>query len=228
MPRVAEGRDRVADPGPGPPGSQPRSIRSAPSAGEPLGLAEQIASRDEPRGVVDLGEDLDVERAVALEPRVGLAEEAGQVAQVLGAELDGDAPPSRRPARGRPGSGRAGSRGRSPAGPRGGGATHFGGHQGGHRDRQDGHLGREPRLRRQLVEHLPERELGQAAGDEQDAAGSRAVRSGSPWPVLRGEEGWGRRPSGTVPPLILSRPAIHCPAAAGGLTTTYCLSLYMM
>ena len=38
--------------------------------------------------MVDLGEDLDVEGAVALEPVVGLAEEPGEVAEVLGAELD--------------------------------------------------------------------------------------------------------------------------------------------
>ena len=40
-------------------------------------------------------------------------------------------------------------------------------HQGGHGDRQDGDLGREAGPRRQVVEHLPQREFRQAAGHEE-------------------------------------------------------------
>ena len=42
-------------------------------------------------------------------------------------------------------------------------------HQCGHRDRQDGDLGHETGARGQVVEHLPQGELGQAAGDEEEA-----------------------------------------------------------
>ena len=42
----------------------------------------------EPRGVVDLGEDLDVERTVTVSSGVGPPEEPGKVAEVFGAEID--------------------------------------------------------------------------------------------------------------------------------------------
>ena len=67
-------------------------------------------------------------------------------------------------------------------------------HQGRHRDRQDGDLGLEPGARGQVVEHLPEGELGQAAGDEQDAAVVAARRrrgvpsSSSSAPYCRGPD----------------------------------------
>ena len=150
-----------------PSGSQPRSIRSAPSRDEPMGLVEQRLA-GEARGVVDLGEDLDVERAVAFEAGIGLAEVAGQVEQVLGTELDGD--PRLLDDRREVAPAVAGEddavdprRDLQVAG------DPAGRHQGGDRDRQDGHLGPEARARGELLEHLPQRELGQATRDEEQA-----------------------------------------------------------
>ena len=71
----ASRRAATASPTPaqGPPGSQPRSIRSAPSPSEPRGAGEQLVAI-QPGGVVDLGEDLDVVGPVTFEPRRRLAE----------------------------------------------------------------------------------------------------------------------------------------------------------
>ena len=127
--------------------------------------------------MIDLGEDLDVEGAVAFLPARSLAEVAGQVAQVFGAELDRDLPrllPHGRqvaPAvTGKDHPVDAGGNLEVPADP-------LRRHQGGHRDRQDGDLGDEPGARGQLVEHLAEGELGEPAGDEEDA-GRRFLFSG--------------------------------------------------
>ena len=69
------------------PGSQPRSITSAPSSRRRLRLGQQLVER-QPRGVVDLGEDGDVVGAVIGGAVRLAAEEVGQVAQVLRAALD--------------------------------------------------------------------------------------------------------------------------------------------
>src|SRR5208282_1013137 len=45
-------------------------------------------------------------------------------------------------------------------------------HQRGDRDRQDGDLGNKASTRSQFVEHLPQGELSQAAGDEEEAGKS--------------------------------------------------------
>src|SRR5437773_1526692 len=45
------------------------------------------------------------------------------------------------------------------------------GEQGGDGDRQDGDLGLEPGVRRQVRQHAPQRRLGELAGDEQDPRG---------------------------------------------------------
>ena len=139
--------------------------------------------------MVDLGEDLDVEGAVVLEATIGLAEIGGQVPQVLGTE--NDLRPRLRDDVGQiapavPGQDDAvDPRGhlempRDPAGR----------HQRGDGDRQHGDLGFDTVSRREVSEDLAERELGQAAGDEQEPP--RTARSPDRPPVdaddLPGEE----------------------------------------
>ncbi len=166
MAPIPQRRDRLADPAPRPSRVAAEVDAIGPLGRESVGHDEQLGAVQE-GGVIDLGQDLDVERAIAIEPRVGLAEEARQVAEVLGAELDrrarllGD---RRQVASAMAGHDHAVDlRGhlqvpRHPARR----------HQRGHRDRQHGHLGLEPRPRGQVVEHLPQRELGQPAGHEQE------------------------------------------------------------
>ena len=127
--------------------------------------------------MIDLGEDLDVVGAVAFPPARGLAEMAGQVAKVLGAELDRDLarllPYGVEVAAAVTGKDHPVDAGRNLEVP----ADPLRRHQGGHRDGQDGDLGDEPGAGSQFVEHLPEGELGEPAGDEEDA-GRRCLFSG--------------------------------------------------
>ncbi len=137
----------------------------------PLGDEGSASARNsrggEPGGVVDLGEDLDVERAVAFEPAIVLAEESGEVAEVLGPDLHRDPGPGFD--RGEVAPAVAGE---DDPGDSGGNLQVAGDpmrrHQGGHGDRQGRHLGPDPRPGGQVVEDRPERGLGQAAGDEED------------------------------------------------------------
>ena len=123
-------------------------------ADEAVGLREEVVE-GEPGGVVDLGEDLDVERPVALSAVIGLAEESRKVAEVLGAEFDRDSGPGLD--LGEVASTVAGEdQARDPGGDVQVAGHPSGGHQGGHRDRQDRDLGQESRLRCQVFEDLPQ------------------------------------------------------------------------
>ena len=143
--------------------------------------------------MVDLGQDLDVIVRRNRRAAAGLAEVARQVAKVLGARLDRNA--SRflddrsKIALAIPGQdhaidalGNVEVAGDPP-----------GRHERGHRDRQHGDLGRETSPRGQLVEHLPQRELGQAAGDEEEMRAIRATIVVHVWPHQR-----------TDPPQVLT------------------------
>ena len=137
-------------------------------------LAESVGLGDEGvsgklRRVIDLGQDLKVIRAVISGAVVGLAEMPWQVAKILGAKLDRNA------------AGLVENRGQVAAAvsredhPIDAGpnlemaADPPGRHQCGHGDGKNGKLEQETRAGGKVFEHLPECELGQAAGDEEDA-----------------------------------------------------------
>ena len=79
---VAQHPDRVADAGPRPAGVAAEVDHVGPAVAIAAGLGADRVER-EGRGVVDLGEDLDVVLAVALGPAAAGAEVLGQVAQVF-------------------------------------------------------------------------------------------------------------------------------------------------
>ena len=78
-PSLFRARTHSATPDHGSPGSQPTSIRSAPAVSQLAGLGQNLGQR-QPRGVVDLGQDLDVVGAVVGDAAIGLAEELVAVA----------------------------------------------------------------------------------------------------------------------------------------------------
>ena len=205
MPAARSSRTTSASSGKGTPGVQPTSMTSAPLARKYFAAAT-ISRARQPGRVVDLGEDLDPVGPV-LGRGGGLSEVAGNLAQVLGALLDGDAellPQDRdvalAEARDQDQVG-AGRHLEEPGDPRGG-------HERGHRDPEDGDLRLEGRLH--LPEHPPERGLGELAGDEENPAvrrsGGRAVgRSAIP--------GFTRQHRSAGPPAHAYRPTARPPAA---------------
>jgi hypothetical protein len=134
---------------------------------QPMGLSAEFRHRH-PRGMVDLGDDLDVEGPVGREiPRL-LAKVFVEAAEILGAAVNGQA---RHRGAGveRPAAGA----GQDDAGRAGGHLQPTGDpgrrHQGGHGDVHHLHRVLEADPRRQPLEHLPQRVLGQLAGDEMNA-----------------------------------------------------------
>ena len=98
---LPEGGDRLADAAPGAARVAAEVDPVGPLGDEAVGLGDDLLDR-QGRGVVDLGEDLDVERPVALGLRVAEAEEGGEVAEVVRPPLDRHAAGLARP----PGPGR--------------------------------------------------------------------------------------------------------------------------
>ena len=106
MPFVRSARTASPTPGQASPGSQPTSITSAPSAASRCASAS-ISRQWQPRGMIDLGEDLDVVSAVVVARASARRKNSGSRRKSRGPRSTGTPAAALRPAPGRPRNSRA-------------------------------------------------------------------------------------------------------------------------